>query len=276
MTQHMNTSAADARVGSTALASEDIARMAQALDEATRTGVPITQWAKLQPLTLAQAYAVQAEGLRLRLARGDAQVGWKLAFTNRNTMARTGVAAPVSGYLCRDMQLTDSAELDTARLIRPRAEPEVAFRIGRALRPGVDAAQALAGVDAVAAAIEIVDSRYRDFQFSLPDVVADSTSGCGFVLGAWRAPDLDLADLAVQFEVDGEVVMRGGTRAILDHPLQALLAAVELAAEAGQPLKEGDILLAGSATDPVVLKPGTRVAAHVQHLGRVGFSIAAR
>jgi hypothetical protein len=65
-----------------------------------------------------------------------------------------------------------------------RAEPEIVFLMGTRLAgPGVTAATALAAVTAVYGGIEVIDSRYRDFRFTLPDVVADNASSGCFATG---------------------------------------------------------------------------------------------
>lgn len=250
---------------------------ALALDRALRDGAAIDQPVGTQQLTLAQAYQVQARLTALRCARGEAITGLKLAFTNRATMARVGVHAPVSAGLCSGMQIPDGGHIALSGHLRLRAEPEVAFLLKSGLPADGTPADARAAVAGVAAAIEIVDSRYRAFQFHLPDVVADSASGCAYVLGPWQQLDdaLDLGDLPVTLSVDDQVVASGSTAAILDHPLQALAAAGALAAAHGQPLGVGSVVLAGSATDPFVLAAGQRVQARITGLGGVGLRVTA-
>ncbi len=257
------------------MGSHALERHAQALDQAQRKGIPIAQPAGEDRLDLARAYQVQARLTALRCARGESVVGLKLAFTNRKTMVRVGVTDPVSCSLCSGMQIARGGVIGLAGHLRLRAEPEVAFLLRSALPPDATWEQALAAIEGVATAIEIVDSRYRDFQFHLPDMVADSASACAFVLGDWRAlrADLDLRQLAVALEVDGQTVAAGSTAAILDHPVHALQAAARLAAAHNQPLGAGSILMAGSATDPFVLQPGQRVLARIEQLGTVEFSV---
>jgi 2-oxo-3-hexenedioate decarboxylase len=147
------------------------------------------------------------------------------------------------------------------RFIHPRIEPEIAFRLGRDVA-GNNIADC---VDAVAPALEIIDSRYRDFRFSLPDVIADNTSAAAFVVGEWQ-PMRDVADLPVRMLVDGQEVETGSTAAILGHPLYALEQLVELAAKYGIGLRSNDIILAGAATAAVPFGEH-RVAAEVRGLG---------
>lgn len=247
-------------------------QLAQGLDRAARECDAMAQWSLAQPLTLQQAYAVQSRVVALRCARGDAIVGLKQAFTNRAMMQRMGLAEQVTGLLCRDMELPDGATLDMARVFMPRVEVEVMFRLARPVPPNATIEQALAHVDAVAVAIEIVDSRYRDFRFSAHDMVADNASACGFVLGPWISPPPELGQRAVTLEIDGAVAATGDTANILDHPLQALCNAARLAARDGRPIVAGSLILGGSAIDPFPIQAGNRVRARIDGLGSVGFA----
>jgi 2-oxo-3-hexenedioate decarboxylase len=125
----------------------------------------------------------------------------------------------------------------------------------------------------VAPAIEIIDSRYRDFAFSLTDVVADNTSAAALVVGPWRPADTTLDNRGVQLHVDGRLAEAGSTSAILGDPLRAIPAAVRLARRHGIPLPDGTILLVGAATPAIALRAGTHVSATVSGLGRVRFSV---
>lgn len=49
--------------------------------------------------------------------------------------------------------------------------------------PGITAATALEAVAGVYAGIEVIDSRYTDFECTLPAVVADNSSSSRFVVG---------------------------------------------------------------------------------------------
>jgi len=258
-----------------ALEDPALEQWALALDRAQREGVAIAQWAGAVPLSLAQAYAVQRRLHALRCARGDADAGIKLAFTNPAMLQRLGMAEPVAGRLLRSMQLANGATLALERLLRPRLEVEVVFRLAAPLAPTTDRRQALAALDAVACAIEIVDSRYRDFRLVAHDIVADNASACGFVTGDWQPPTLELAELPVRLEIDGAVVASASTTAILGHPLEALCQASRTAQAIGRPLAAGDLVLAGSAIEPVPLGQGCRVQACIEGLGTVGFASGA-
>lgn len=219
-------------------------------------------------LTLDDAYRIQHEVLARRVARGERIVGTKLGFTSAAKMAQMGVSEIIVGQLTDGMQAPDGADVDLTRFIHPRIEPEVAFRLARDVDDGDDID---ACVDAVAPALEIIDSRYRDFWFSLPDVVADNTSAAAFVFGAWTplpGPLAELPDWDVELVVDGTVAEKGSTADILGHPAQALRALVPLARRYGFRLTAGQVILAGAATAAAGFGAAV-VAARVDGLGTV-------
>ena len=84
------------------------------------------------------------------------------------------------------MRLTEGGDFVRSRYVHPRVEPEIAYIIGKPLSGDVSAVEALAAVEAIAPAVEIIDSRFRNFKFTLPDVVADNSSSSGFFLGLGR------------------------------------------------------------------------------------------
>lgn len=214
------------------------------------------------------AYAVQEAVVARRISRGATQVGWKLGFTSLAKMAQMGISDVIVGRLTSDMEVPDGGTVDLSRFIHPRVEPEVAYRLARDVEPDGDV---VAAVDAVAPALEIIDSRYVDFRFTLADVVADNTSAAGFVIGRWT-PLADAGELGgrpVSLLVDGEVAESGSTDAILGHPMKALPALADMARRLGLPLRAGDVVLAGAATATVPLTPGAVVEGQVTGLGAV-------
>lgn len=234
----------------------DVDALAARLDEAVRQASAIPQLSRDTRLTLDEAYAVQRAGIALRTARGEQVVGLKLGFTSEAKARQMGVSDVIAGVLTDAAQVADGASVEFSRLIHPRIEPEIAFRLGSQVE--------------VAPGLEIIDSRYRDFEFSLEDVVADNASAARYVIGAWRPlADLDVSDLAVELWIDGRVVEVGSTAAILGDPLRAIDAAHRMADRFGLPLGEGALLLAGAATAAQPLPPGSTVVATVVSCGQV-------
>lgn len=253
----------------------DISALARTVDDAAREGKAIAQISDKTPITLEEGYAVQAAAFSRRLARGERQIGVKMGFTSRAKMVQMGIDDMIWGRLSDRMLVEDGGEIDLKNYVHPRVEPEIAFLLGAPLEGPVTATQALAAVEAVAPAMEIIDSRYRNFKFSLADVVADNCSSSGFVLGAWQSPDADLSNLGMVMEFNGRPVQIGSSAAILGHPVRSLAAAARLSTEAGARLEAGWIVMAGGATAAEALSPGIHVRNLVQELGFAAFSVAA-
>jgi 2-oxo-3-hexenedioate decarboxylase len=171
------------------------------------------------------------------------------------------------------MVVEDGGVIEFRQYVHPRVEPEIAFLLKKPLAGNVTAAEAMAACEAVAPAMEIIDSRYKAFKFSLADVVADNCSGAGFVVGAWQSANTDLSNLGMLLEIDGRPVQIGSSAAILGHPMRSLVAAARLSSAAGEPLQPGWIVMAGGATAAEALKPGNYVRNTVEKLGSCAFSV---
>lgn len=253
----------------------DIAGIAGQLVAAADSGTAIPQLAAETGLDVDAAYAVQAELVRRRLERGERLVGLKMGLTSKAKMAQVGVDEVIWGRLTDAMRIPDGGTLSVGDFIHPRVEPEVAFLLDRQPDPGEPVAGFATAVRAVAPAIELIDSRYADFTFSLPDVIADNTSAGAFVVGPWCPVPNGLDNLGVLLEIDGRVVQVGSTAAILGDPRRAFDEGVRLAGQHGVRLRTGWVFLAGAATAAVALRPGTHVRAVVEKLGAASLRAAA-
>lgn len=248
----------------------DVAAAAETLDRAAREARPVSQFG--DELDLETAYRVQKALIARRLGRGERRVGMKLGFTSRAKMIQMGVKDMIWGTLTDAMLIDDGGTLELARFIHPRVEPEIAFLIGKRLTGAVTLAEAAAAVEAAAPAMEIIDSRYANFRFSLSDVVADNSSSAALVIGPWQRAFAALNHLPMRLLFDGAVVQAGSSEAILGDPLEALVAAARLAGEHGGALEPGDIVMAGAATAAEALKPGVSVRVEAEGLGTASFS----
>jgi 2-oxo-3-hexenedioate decarboxylase len=250
------------------LAADDVATFARVLDRATLDVRAVTKLTATRPFALADGYAIQRAGIALRAARGDVLVGMKMGLTSRAKMQQMGVAVPIYGHLTQHMILEDGGTVDRAAHIHPRVEPEVAFLLGRALTGPVTPAQALLAVDGVCCALELIDSRYEKFQFTLEDVVADNGSSSRFVLGNVIKPrDFDTGNLGMVLAKNGVVAEIGSSAAIYEHPARSLAALANQLAALGTSLPAGSIVMTGGATAAVALDRGDRVRVDVQGLG---------
>ena len=187
-------------------------------------------------------------------------------------MEQMGVSDMIIGQLTADMQLDTNTPLITSNCCHPRAEPEIAFRLCKDIEGILNAHEILDYVDGVASAIEVIDSRYENFKFSLEDVVADNCSSCAFVVGPWCEVPLGLNGLDMTMSFDGAIEAEGSSDAILDNPFEALAAATRLAHQYGIGLKKGMIVLAGASTAASFIKQTKEVSLEVDGLGRAAFA----
>jgi 2-keto-4-pentenoate hydratase len=136
--------------------------------------------------------------------------------------------------------------------------------------------QVAAAVATVHAAIEIVDSRIADWKITFADTVADNGSSAFFVLAdeGKPLPGLDLWSAGMVMQINGETVSLGAGAAALGHPLNAAAWLARTLAERGEPLKAGDVLLAGALGPMVAINPGDRVEAFVGGIGSCSFTYA--
>ncbi|MBC7133722.1 MAG: fumarylacetoacetate hydrolase family protein [Roseovarius sp.] len=247
----------------------DIAAIAETLDHAQVHARAVPQSPPERALSADQGYAVQERLVARRLARGERAVGIKLGLTSHAKMEQVGVREVIVGRLTDAMRMEEGGTIALERLIHPRIEPEIAFLLSRPLPREPGLSEALACVEALAPALEIIDSRYENFRFDLGDVIADNSSSAGFILGQWHPADTDIADLGIRLSVGGALRESGSSAAILGHPARALVAAARIAAKRGIATGAGDIVMAGAATAAVPLADGAWVTAGFGHLGRV-------
>jgi 2-oxo-3-hexenedioate decarboxylase len=221
--------------------------------------------AEFADLDMTVAYAVQRE---LRRNAGPL-AGWKLGLTSRAKQLQVGVAEPVHGFLAADGALDLGEPLDTTERVQPRCEPEIVFTLGRDLSgPHVTAADVLAASSGVAVGVEVLDSRYTDYDFTTADVVADNTSAARYAVGRPTDPGhIDLRLVGVVLEKNGEVVATASGAASLGHPAAAVAWLVRTLSSSDEGLRAGEIVLSGGLTAAVPVGPGDVVVASIDRLG---------
>jgi len=244
----------------------DVAELAGRLRGAVADRTAIDPLSADHPgLDLATAYRVQRE---LRTTAGPCS-GWKLGLTSRAKQQQVAVSNPVYGFLPAAGALDIGEPLEVASLIAPRCEPEVVFVLGRDVAGAhVTAADVLAASSGVAVGIEVLDSRYRDYRFTMADVVADNTSAGRYVVGPPVPPTgLDLRLAGVVLEKNGQVVATASGAASMGHPAAAVAWLVRALAATGGGLRAREIVLSGGLTAAVPVAAGDVVVASVAGLG---------
>jgi 2-oxo-3-hexenedioate decarboxylase len=218
------------------------------------------------------AYAVQDEIRRRKESRGNRIVGLKAGLTSFAKMKQMGVDTPVFGFVADSMSCVDGGEIRVSELIHPKVEAEICVVTRSALKgPGCHIAEVMAAVDFVVPAIEVIDSRYRDFKFDLKSVIADNTSSSRFVVGGRmrRLADLDLGTLGVVLEKNGEIVSMATGAAVLGNPLVAVVMLANHLARRDAEITAGTLIMTGGVTEAIPVTAGDHVVSRFHDLGTV-------
>ncbi len=248
----------------------DAARDLLACEASISDRAPLTvEWPDLDIET---AYDIQSEILRAKIDAGQRIIGIKLGLTSEAKQQRMNVHAPLTAWLTDAMQLSNEATMPTERLIHPRVEPELVFVMGeRLIGPGITRESAMQAVATVQAGLEVIDSRFIDYAFTLPDVIADNASAAAFVLcdQLVDAGSIDLVAETVVLERNDAVMAQATGAAVQGHPGEALALAANELGKRGIAIEAGWIVLTGGMTDAVVVQRGDVVTASFTHLGNV-------
>jgi 2-oxo-3-hexenedioate decarboxylase len=225
-------------------------------------------------LTVEEAYQVQELLVQQKMDEGRKIVGPKMGLTSKAKWDQMGVSEPIYGYVF-DYMLVDSGGVVPFQ-IHPKVEAEIAFLIGEDIEgPGVTGAQVLAKTEYVLPALEIIDSRYENFNFTLTDVIADNASTSRVVFGNTlkKPSELELELVGATLSINGQLKELGAGAAVLGHPANAIAVLANMLARKGQKIKKGDLIMSGALTSAVLLKVGDFVSGKFDGLGEVTFTV---
>lgn len=227
-------------------------------------------------LSIEEAYLVQEELVQQKLEEGKKIVGPKMGITSEAKMKQMNVDNPIYGYVFDDMIVEDGGTISVSNYIHPKVEPEIGFILKEDLEgPGVTALDVLRVTEYVFPALEIIDSRYENFNFTLPDVIADNTSAAGAIFGTVlkRPETLDLDVVGVTLSINGEMKALGAGAAVLGHPANSVARLANMLSEKGEKVKAGQPILTGGVTSAVHLTPGDYIHVKYGGLGDVSFLV---
>lgn len=254
-----------------ALDKATIEKLAKHCEDAELQAYEITKITDDYPdMTYEDAYDIQWTARAAKEARGHKIVGMKMGLTSQAKMKQMGVPNPCYGYLADYFAYGDGAQIPYDELIHPKVEAEIAFVLKDDLSgPGCHIGDVLAATDFVMPAVEIIDSRYKDFKFDLKSVIADNSSSSRYVSGgmAKKVDEVDLKTLGVVMEINGEVVQLGAGAAVLGHPATAIAMLANMMSERGEVLKAGSYILSGAITAATTVNKGDNVTVKFQDLG---------
>lgn len=268
-----------ARAAGTTLDVIVIKAAARALDEAERTRTQIRLLSDLHPtMQMEDAYAIQAEWVRQKQARGDSIIGRKVGLTSKAMQAALSIDIPDSGVLLKTMLFGNGATIPNARFIQPRIEAEIAFVTKAPLDATNVTAEAIwDAIDYVAPALEILDTRIhrKDPESgrvrTVLDTISDNAANAGVVLGdavpSFR--DIDLRRVGAIVSRNDEVEETGLGAGVLGNPITSVSWLVQRLATYGDRIEAGQIVLSGSFIRPIEAPAGSRIVGDFGDFGVV-------
>ncbi|MFB6633743.1 2-keto-4-pentenoate hydratase [Streptomyces sp. NPDC056362] len=220
------------------------------------------------------AYEIQLLNIRHRLAAGAEVHGHKVGLSSPVMQRMMGVDEPDYGHLLHDMELRPDVPVVAARFCRPRVEVEVGFVLGADLPgEGCTPEDVLAATERVVPALELIDSRIRDWRITIADTIADNASSAGYVIGEGRDPrELDLKAIDARLSSGGALLAEGRSDAVLGDPARSVAWLARTVACFGVPLRKGHVVLPGSCTRAVDVAAGSTFTAGFDGLGSVSLS----
>jgi 2-keto-4-pentenoate hydratase len=223
-------------------------------------------------IDVVDAYEIQLAQIRDKLAAGRTIRGHKVGLSARAMQQMMGVDEPDYGHLLDDMFVFEGTSIPAADFCHPRVEIEVAFVLGQRLAgPGVSAADVLRATDFVLPAIEVIDSRIKDWKIRLPDTISDNASSARVVLGGspTSLSDVDPRTIGAVLRKNGEVVDTGASGAVLGNPVTAVAWLANKVHGFGVTLEPGHVIMPGSCTRAIDVSAGDVIRADFDHLGYV-------
>ncbi len=202
-----------------------------------------------QPLRTSDAYSVQEHFVRHLQARAQAPVvGYKIGLTSAVMQKMCGIDSPIYGAILGSRVHASGCVLHRSAYGRLGLEFEIAVRLGRDIEvPPSDLSEMTTCVDAICAAIELVDDRSASYDgLDAASLIADNSWNAGVVLGRWLPPPQDLPSRNGRVAIDAVAVDTGRVGDALDHPFESVRWLAAQLAQTGRALRAGMIVMTGS------------------------------
>lgn len=240
---------------------DTLEQIAYELYLAERDVYEVTKFVEQYPeLTVETAYEIQAKLIELKCKHEQTTIsGFKLGLTSKAKQQMMGVHEPSYGVLLANMALNVQQPISLKSLIHPKIEPEVAFVFKQDLiGPVVTVAQVLTATKYIAPAMEIIDSRYLNFNFTLPDVIADNSSSSRYIVGSqkYTVSEVDLVNMGCIFSQNDEIIATSTAGSVMGHPARAIAWMANKLIARGQHIRAGDVVLSGALTGSATMRSG--------------------
>jgi 2-keto-4-pentenoate hydratase len=125
-------------------------------------------------------------------------------------------------------------------------------------------------------AVELVDSRTRDWQVNVSEAIADNSLHAGVILGPFMRSisGFDLRHEGVVISKNGRLVASGCGVEALGNPVNVVTWLANKLSAFDREVRAGQVILTGSLTKFSFVEPGDVVDVSFSNLGSIQFSIA--
>ncbi|KAJ5231512.1 uncharacterized protein N7469_006100 [Penicillium citrinum] len=255
----------------------DLSDIAAALRTARADATPIEAPTKTWPsLDADGGFLVQQINSDHAVKSGDRLVGYKLGNIAKVMQAAFGLDHPDYGFLHASSFIYEGTTIRRDKFIKPFVELEPAFVLRSSLKgPNITVADVINAIDYAIPAIEIIDSRVKNWAIDLPDTLADNGSTGGIILGGTprKLTDLTLSNTRGYLKFNGEEVMSGNTKNVLGNPISAVAWLVNRLAEYDIEFKAGQVIMPGSCLEAIPMEQSGNWSCTFEGWGTIEFEV---
>nr|WP_279325980.1 2-keto-4-pentenoate hydratase [Bacillus sp. FJAT-47783] len=237
--------------------------------EAERTKKPIAPFSKM---TVDEAYYTQLEQIRQKVEAGGKVVGKKIGLTSKVMQEMFQVNNPDYGHLLNTMMHLDGSDVSLSRFIQPKLEFEIAFVLKKDLKgPGVTVLDVVEATDYIVPAIEIIDSRIKDWKISFEDTVADNGSSAGVIIGGkpTKLDEVNVSHIGMAVYRNGTYFDSAAGAAVMGNPARAVAWLANALVKYDISLYKGEVILSGALSKAVPVESGDQWTVDFDHIGSV-------
>lgn len=195
-----------------------------------------------------------------------------MGLTSVAKIRQMGVSEPIYGFLNTDGEYCSGADISTSHLIHPKVEAEIGFVLKRPLQgPACQIEDVLSATAYIIAAVEVIDSRYRDFRFDARSVIADNTSAARYVLGNHRldVAGVNLQHLRISLHKNDVIAAVGSGADVLGHPAASVAMLANMLATRDRHIPANVLIMTGGATEALPVVAGDHITVDYDWLGSV-------
>lgn len=251
----------------------NIQKAATALLEAENEKQPIAPLtSSTEEISVDEAYQIQLHQIRHKVDNGAVIVGKKIGLTSKVMQEMFNVNEPDYGHILNDMIYQEEETISLDQFIQPKIEFEIAFVLKKDVKgPGITMDDVIEATDYIVPALEIIDSRIKDWQIKFEDTVADNGSSAGAVIGktTTRINDLDLAEIGMNVYRNNEFLDSAKGAAVMGHPAKAVAWLANALGNYDISLYAGEVILSGALSKAIVIEDGDTFTAEFEQLGKV-------